>query len=846
MVTCFLSAALALQPRPLEALESIDLGGKWTVAESGTHDRLPATVPGCIHTDLLSAGKIEDPFFRDNERKLQWISEKSWTYEREFEVTAEFLRHQTLLLRCAGLDTLATLSLNGRKVATTDNQFRTWEFKVNDFLQAGANHLEIRFDAVLPMIAKLEASRPLPTWNHPGASYVRKTPCNFGWDWGPTLITCGIWREISLVGFDTARWDNVQILQDHSKSGTVSLDVTATASPLSLIVPLPVRISLCDPAGNTVTTTATRLATGQAHVALDVPAPQLWWPVGMGGQPLYTVTAELLDQDSKPLDTSTRRIGLRTLRMVPQCGDQTMHFVANGVPFFSKGANCIPLDLFPTRVTKEQMRRHVADAVAVNMNSLRFWGGGHYEDDALFDACDELGVCVWLDFKFSCATYPSFDPAFLENVRQEARDNVLRLRHHPSIALWCGNNEIQFFRGKDQWDQDKMSEADYYKLFRDTLGEVVRAHAPQSDYVTGSPDCGDVHYWEVWHGGKPFEAYGDIHGFLSEFGFQSWPVPTTVNAFAQPGDQDSVFSPIMRMHERSSRGWLGAKDDGTSGTNKLLDLMTRYFHTPKDFKSTLWLSQITQAYGIESAAQLWRREMPRSMGCVFWQYNDIWPGTSWSSVDYFGRWKALHYRARHFYAPLLVSGTTAAAEGTASLWVTSDKLEDTAGKLTWNVTDLAGISLIHGAMPVAIPARKSAPACELDLRELLAKRGAANLLVWVALESGAAVSRNLLTFAKPKEMELLDPHLTLAVTGSGTQWTATLQVEHPALWAWLELAGNEARFSDNFCHLQPGEPVMIVVTLDQPMTQAELLRGLTASSLFDTFKHAEQPPPKAP
>jgi len=511
------------------------------------------------------------------------------------------------------------------------------------------------------------------------------------------------------------------------------------------------------------------------------------------------------------------------------------------VPFFAKGANCIPLDMFPSRVTKDQMRRHVADAVAVNMNSLRFWGGGCYEDDALFDACDELGVCVWMDFKFSCATYPSFDPAFLENVRQEARDNVLRLRHHPCISLWCGNNEIMFFRGKDQWEKDKMSEADYYKLFRDTLGEVVRAHAPQSDYVTGSPDCGDVHYWGVWHGGKPFEAYGEIHGFLSEFGFQSWPVPTTVNAFTQPGDRDSVFSPIMRMHERSSRGWLGAEDDGTSGTNKLLDLMKLYFHEPKDFTSTLWLSQLTQAYGIEYAANLWRREMPRSMGCVFWQYNDIWPGTSWSSVDYFGRWKALHYRARHFYAPLLVSGTTDAAKGTASLWITSDKLQETTGTLRWNITDLTGTSLGKGTRPVTIPARSSRLADGLELGTLLAKpNAAANLLLWTSLDCGdQTVSQNLLTFAKPRELRLLDPKLTLNVTGAGTQWTVTMQAAHPALWAWLEVTGVEAGFSDNFRHLQPGEPVTIEVTLAKEMTKEELLQRLTARSLFDTYVPAK-------
>lgn len=841
IAACLLALAFSTPSAVWGALETLDLAGReWSVAESGTRERLQATVPGSIHTDLLAAGKIQDPFFRDNELKLQWIGEKSWTYQRGFEVSAEFLKHETVLLRCDGLDTLATLRLNGREVATTDNQFRTWEFKVNDFLKPGTNQLEIRFDSVLSRMAALEKSRPLPTWNHPGASYIRKTPCNFGWDWGPTLVTCGIWRGISLVGFDTARWDNVLILQDHSQPGRVQLEVKAVADPPSLTAPLRTRITLTGPDGKPVATRDCRLATGQVTTLLDVPQPQLWWPAGMGAQPLYTLTCELFDAQNQPLDVSTKRIGLRTLRVVPQSGEETLHFVANGVPFFAKGANCIPLDLFPARVTREQMRRHIADAVAVNMNSLRFWGGGSYEDDALFDACDEMGICVWLDFKFSCATYPSFDPAFLENVRQEARDNVRRLRHHPSIGLWCGNNEIQFFRGKDHWDKEKMSEADYYKLFRDTLGEVVRADAPQSDYVTGSPDCGDVHYWGVWHGGKPFEAYGEIHGFLSEFGFQSWPVPQTVAAFTEAADRDSVYSPVMRMHERSGRGYLGSTEDGTIGTNRLLDVVRMYFREPKDFTSTLWLSQITQAYGIEYAAQLWRREMPRSMGCVFWQYNDIWPGTSWASVDSFGRWKALHYRARHFYAPLLVSGTTDAANGTASLWVTSDQLQDTTGTLRWQLTDLTGSPLATGSQPVAIPARKSQLARELKLSEMLGKpTPPASVLLWVALECGGeTVSQNLLTFAKPKELELMDPQLKLTVTGSATHWTATLTATHPALWAWLELTGTEARFSDNFIHLQPGVPVKIEVTTDREMTRDEFVRGLTAQSLFDTFTHS--------
>ncbi len=831
--------AASLWTQAAFALETIDLGGRWEVSDDAGKHRIPATVPGCIHTDLLAADRIEDPYFRDNELRLQWIGEQAWTYRREVVIAEEFLKHETVLLCCEGLDTLAEVRLNGTVLGRTDNMFRTWEFKLNGIAKAGANHLEIRFDPVGPHMAKLEKARPLPTWNTPGASYVRKMPCNFGWDWGPTLVTAGIWRKISLIGFDAARWDNVRILQNHGKDGTVGLDITATASPPSLTEVLPARIVLRDPAGTEVAKVETQLATGQAAVSINVPSPQLWWPAGMGGQPLYTLTVELLGKNGKPLDATTKRIGLRVLRALPQCGDRTMRFTANGVPFFAKGANCIPLDMFPSRVTKEQMRRHVADAAAVNMNSLRFWGGGCYEDDALFDACDEYGICVWMDFKFSCATYPSFDPAFLENVRQEARDNVLRLRHHPSIALWCGNNEIMFFRGKDRWEKDKMSEADYYKLFRDTLGEVVRAHAPQSDYVTGSPDCGDVHYWGVWHGGKPFEAYGEIHGFLSEFGFQSWPVPATVNAFTLPADRGSVYSPVMRMHERSGRGWLGSEEDGTVGTNRMFDVLRMYFREPKDFESTLWLSQINQAFGIEYAANLWRREMPRSMGCVFWQYNDIWPGTSWSSVDSLGRWKALHFRARHFYAPVLVSGAPDGKDGSLTLWVTSDRMQPATGELTWRATDTAGAELERGTADLTIQLRESREVRKLALKGLLEKHGAAGIMVWLDLEiDGATVSRNLCLFSPPKDLKLSPPEIRTTLEGKDSRWTVTLDSKRPALWTWLEIDGADAVFSDNFFHLAPGEPREITITLPAPMSADALRAKLRTRSLTDTYSKA--------
>ncbi len=508
------------------------------------------------------------------------------------------------------------------------------------------------------------------------------------------------------------------------------------------------------------------------------------------------------------------------------------------MPFFAKGANWIPADSFATRLTKDVLRRYAADAVAANMNCLRFWGGGYYEDDALFEACDELGLCIWLDFKFGCTTYPSFDRVFLDNVKAEARDNVRRLRHHPSIALWCGNNEIMFFRGKDQWTKDKMSEGDYYKLFRDLLGEQVRELAPQTDYVSGSPDCGDVHFWEVWHGGKPFEVYRNIHGFVSEFGFQSFAEPKTVRTFTEAADRESVYSPVMMYHERSNRMYMDVAEDGKIGTNKIMLLVKKYFRDPKDFESTLWLSQITQAYGIKYGAEGWRREMPRSMGCVYWQFNDTWPCSSWSSVDYFGRWKALQYMARRFYAPVLVSGVEDAKAGKVDVHVTSDRLSDCQGKLAWTVTDAAGKTLASGSSSVDIPARTSRMAQSVSLREALQSHKANDLLVWLRLDvDGRTESENLVTLAYPRELNLLDPGMSAEVSERNGGYAVILRAAHPALWIWLELEGADARFSDNFVHVTQDHPATIEAFPARPMGKEDFQRSLRIRSLYDTYSH---------
>ena len=810
-------------------LRRLKLNGDWQVSQAGKSDWIPATVPGCVHTDLLASQKIPDPFYRDNENAVQWVGQSDWIYRRAFDAPEEILSNDKILLRCEGLDTLATVKINGTEIGRADNMFRLWEFDAKPFLRAGKNEIEITFASPFPLMRERYAARPLFEWigqHEPsGRAYVRKEPCSFGWDWGPVLPGSGIWRNISLETFNQGRIADVLILQNHSGK-SVLLDVEVDAEIIGETKePFHAALTVLH-GGKSVARKTVEISGGKGRGGLKIQTPKLWWPNGMGGQPLYDVHVELLDAGGEMIDAASKRIGLRELKVILPENGNPLQFAVNGLPFFAKGGNWIPCDAFTSRITPEILRRYVADAAAVNMNFLRFWGGGYYEDDALFDACDELGICVWLDFKFACSAQPAFDDGFMANVRREARDQLRRLRHHPGIAVWCGNNEISLMT-KDEWSDKSMGRADYDRLFKDLIAQQVAELAPQANYVSGSPDCGDTHYWEVWHGPNSFDAYRTLTGFMSEFGFQSFPGPKTVRAFTNEADRASVTSPAMNWHQRDGSG---------KGNEIIRDTTLRYFRPPKDFDSALWLSQILQGLGIKTGAEYWRQTMPKSMGCIFWQYNDTWPGMSWSSVDYFGRWKALHYLARKFYAPVLVSGLENAKDGTIELFVTSDLLESRHGKLSWNVTDLAGKTLAQDSMSVEIPSRKSEKIKTLNLQEQIQKTGANNLLAWLKLEAGGkTVSENLVLLALPKELKLLNPKLAASVKESGDGFSVTIKSENPALWVWLDLENADAKYADNFFHLPPDAPQTILVQPEQPLGKDDFIQQLQVRSLFDTY-----------
>jgi beta-mannosidase len=824
-------------------MDKLSLCGAWEVHQVGKEETLAATVPGCVHTDLLAAGKIQDPFFGDNEDRLRWIGDVDWVYSRTFEVPAQMLAQDKVVLVCQGLDTLATVTVNGIEVGRSDNMFRVWEFEVKDALKEGENHLEVLFSSTMPVIEEGQKRFRLPGWGGPkeirGRAWVRKEPCNYGWDWGPVLVTCGIWRPLEIVAFSEARLSDVAVRQDHGADGSVTLKVLMEAETVGQsTLQAKVTVSL---EGQAVATTQAPLSDGKATAKLAVPDPQLWWPKGMGSQPLYEVKVTLENGEGKALDEWVRRIGLRTLRLDrhPDEWGESFQFVANGVPFFAKGANWIPADAFAARITDEHYRDLLQSTADANMNMLRVWGGGIYEQDVFYNLCDELGICIWQDFMFACSTYPTFDEAFMATVKVELEDNVRRLRHHPCIALWNGNNELEQGLVGDTWNDHQMSWEDYGKLFDKFLPELIARLDPDGNYWPSSPHsphgdrknhsnprCGDAHLWDVWHGRKPFEWYRTCeHRFNSEFGFQSFPEPRTVYGYTEPKDRN-VTTYVMEHHQRSG-----------IGNAVIMQYMLDWFRLPTSFDMTLWLSQVLQGMAMKYAVEHWRRAMPRGMGTLYWQLNDCWPVASWASIDYFGRWKALHYMARRFNAPLLVSAFEDLQAGTVELHVTSDLREEAEATLKWWLVKVDGTVVEEGQMPVTAAPGANAKVTTLDLSSHLQTYGVRDLLLWVELESGGqTVSSNLVNFARPKHLELLDPKISAQVTESAPGvFAVKLETQAPALWVWLELAQADARYSDNFVTLLPGRPVTIEVHPQEKLTREQVEAQLKVRSLVDTY-----------
>ena len=871
-----LAGNISAQPRrnvtaaavPTSCLRLDLTGNTWTMHEERSVETIPAIVPGVTYTDLMRAKKLPDPNYRENNGRdakgvdllwdlrycqhfireidrqpIQWVADNNWIYERTFEVTSAMLTKRHVELRCHGLDTLATIWINDTQIGRTDNMFRTWSFDVKPHLRAGGNTIRIKFDTLMPYIEKNRAAYKKEHGidiNDP-RSWVRKAAYMWGWDWCRPLLTQGIWKPIEILAYD-ARITDLGILQHHLKSGAVRLEIQTTALGSNANAHVDIRVMLGD---NAVAEASAPVIDGTAISHVEISNPQLWWPNGMGEHPLYTVESQLHQSiggiPASVTDTASRRIGLRKIQMLPPAGGwnslrkevhpydlgnanshkdgRPMHIEVNGLPVFLKGAAWCPADNIPSRVTPEVIREYMRIAIDCNFNFIRLWGGGYYEQSDFFDICDELGLMVQFEFVFTNdwgGTFPVRDKTWLDNVRVEVDQQVRRCRNHPSIVIWSGNNEIQIFT------------EGYDHLFRDVIGATVNRLVPGAFYEIGSgcAGSGDLHCWRVWGGVAPYSQYRTVGGLVTEFGMQSFPVPNTVDSYTNPSDRRSVYSPVMRYHEM---------DFSNHGIAEIMHYTNMYFgKSPESFDDILWLTQINQAYGVRYGVEHWRRDMPHSMAAIIWQFNDCWPGPTWSMTDYYRRFKAVQYQSKHFFAPILVSGIPDPKTGHVSLHITSDRQKDVSGVLRWWVTDLVGTVLKHGALAVEIPARISRLAHTLDLADIINSHGLANLLIWPEVRVGSvAVAENALFFGRPVELKLRNPQLAAHVAGSGRDYRLQITAGAPALWVWANVRHGAATYSNNFIAMRPGRTATIQIALEEPMAYGDFHRNLEVRSVYD-------------
>lgn len=799
--------------------EQVNLGGAWRMREADSETWHSAHVPGSVYADLMADGTMPDPFWRENELDAFERMKKDYVYQRTFTVTEAQLAHAHVELVCEGLDTLAHVSLNGREIAFADNMHITWVWDVKEQLHAGENTLEIRFDS--PILYCAKKAEEAPGWESsdatPGFRHLRKAHCMFGWDWGPRLPDAGIWRPIFLRTWDAARLENALMLQAHH-DGVVDVTIHPEIAGESAW-----SAEITAPDGEVIIIPETTAA----EQVITIEHPQLWWPNGLGKQPLYRVTVRLATGD-----TRVWRIGLRTMtvsREKDEWGEEFCH-VVNGVKVFAMGADYIPEDNILARVTPERTRRLLEDCKAANFNAIRVWGGGYYPDDAFYDICDELGLLVWQDLMYACAFY-DLTPDFERSIRVETHQNVARLRHHASLALICGNNEMEMFMAGANsalinhrtWEFVPTYPhhiTDYVKMFEYILPAIVKETAPQTYWWPASPSSGgnfdapndesrgDNHYWDVWHGEKPFTEYRKFFfRYASEFGFQSFPCLKSVEQFTLPDDRN-IFSRVMERHQRNQ-----------AANGKILSYLSQTFRYPNSFDDLLYSSQLMQAEAIRYGVEHWRRNRGRCMGAIIWQLNDIWPVASWASIDYYGRWKALHYAAKRFFAPVMISAEEegelsqnpkineyhpAPLEKSFRLNVCNETLRDVTGEVVWALRTPDGKIVRQNQQTLTIPAMSAKWLDKVDCADASLTE---HYVSFAFVVDDVAVSEGTCIFCAPKHFEFVDPRLTVETRGD----TIIVTSHAYAKQVWLESEDADLLLDDNAFDMNPGTKVVRVV-----------------------------------
>lgn len=850
-----------------EVVHEIDLNGAWKFKATDEQEWMDALVPGTVQEDLIRAGRLEDPYYRDNEFDAQWVEKKEWEYERTFSVDEAFLEKDKILLDCRGLDVICEVYLNNTLIACTQNMFIEYEFDVKPYLQKGTNTIRTVFRSVLEWNKKQADADSRVTWRSGQALtndalkgllyYSRKEASDFGWDWGIRLLSCGIWKSVRLVACDTGRIAQLGVRQDISNPEEALLFVSAEIETYRTgNFSVEFEVTLQD---TLIAHTKATVVNGKADGIIRIPNPKLWWPNGWGEQPLYTVKA-VLQNNELPVHTRQVRIGLRTIEIAREKDErgETFGIKVNGKLIFCKGANWIPADAMTGRLTEKHYKHLLQSCIDANMNMLRIWGGGLYEADVFYEFCDENGLLVWHDFMFASGPYLATVP-YLENVKEEIKNVVLRRRHHPSIALWCGNNESEHnMSGGQDWIalNPAVTWDEYDKIFYETIPQTAALYDPDREYWPSSPHypldrekktpdfkttSGNAHTYDVWHGQRKFSTYSGMgqFRFVAEFGFLSLPHIQTVWAFTAP--EDRHFPSAIFDHHNL----LGRKPDQNQGNVRIIRYTADMFKMPSGLDNWITLTQILQGEGMKMGTEAMRRNYPNTTGALYWQLNDNWPVISSSSIDYFGRWKALHYMARRFFNPVLVSGLV--KDGKVLVYGTNDLLQEKTCNLEWKLFRFDGTIVKSGISGIILPANQSILLDTLDFSNFVNEtpelstyrkesyRNRSEFFLSVKLLKGdSLLSSNLVFFVPPKYWPLEEPYIKHNLIREQGKTKIVLTSNSFAAYVELGVKDSYAQFSDNFFHLLPGETKTVYITsCDIPFS--EFRKGFFVRSLIDTY-----------
>lgn len=843
------------KPDFVSTVTEINLDNDWKYSKAAANDWSTASVPGCIHTDLLSDSVIADPFYRLNEKDQQWIGETDWEYKTVFDVVEKTLLEQNVDLIFEGLDTYADVYLNGEQILAADNMFRTWSVDVKSKLKVGQNELRVYFHNVFKINKPKydSAAFRLQAWpNNDQADvrlnlYSRKAGFHYGWDWGPRLVTAGIWRPIKLRSWSDFKIDDVYYRQ--SNVSAQKADISAEFD-VSSTIETTAQMAISHE-GELMVMQEVKLQPGKNKVVLPftVENPKLWWTNGLGEPSLYTFETTLISQNGG-VDSLSKRIGLRSLEIVRETDKfgKGLFVKLNGVPVFMKGANYIPQDNFQNRVTKDRYEHILGSAKAANMNMIRVWGGGIYEEDMFYDMCDEKGLLVWQDVMFACGMYPA-DDNYLENVKNEVIDNVKRLRNHPAIALYCGNNENEIswysWGWKELYKEDiqKRYEADLKKLFYQTIPNAITIADPDRYYHPSSPiagigegrpkEDGDTHYWGVWHGKEPFENFDtNVSRFVSEYGFQSYPEFSSIKKFSIEEDW-KLESDVMHAHQRCMADEGRDKDYGNRLINTYLEAN---FNTPNDFEHYLYVVQALQAKGVKMAVESHRRQRTDNycMGTMYWQINDCWPVASWSSIDYYGKWKALHYVVKKAYEQVVI--THHEKNGKLGVFIISDELEPLVDvQLSIQSLDFYGNQIWTKDTTVTIAANTSKQYLSIDTKDLLGSKDRKSVYVKTVVKGSTQLStENRFFFDQERNTKL--PVATITYTSAKTADGFELIFSSKTFAKYVMISSEEdIVLSDNYFDLDANQPKRVLIQSKSPIE--DITKVIKVISLTDSYNN---------